>query len=198
MSRTGRRPGVPDTRDAIIEVARRKFGSRGYDATSLRSIATDANVDPALVIHYFGSKDGLFVAATGLPNDLPELFAQLATLPRRDFVQALVRGYLQLVDSDSSRNSIIALVRSAVSNDKAAAMLREFLTAELLPVIAGLTRQSDARLRASLIIAHLIGIAMLRHVLRVEPLARATPDEIVALAAPVIEQYLRELPDSLA
>jgi AcrR family transcriptional regulator len=188
---------VPDTRDAIIEVARRKFGSRGYDATSLRSIAAEANVDPALVIHYFGSKDGLFVAATGLPDDLPELFAQLATLPRRDFVQALVRGYLQLVDSDSSRNSIIALVRSAVSNDKAAAMLREFLTAELLPVIAGLTRQSDARLRASLIIAHLIGIAMLRHVLRVEPLARATPDEIVGLAAPVIEQYLRELPDSL-
>jgi AcrR family transcriptional regulator len=191
MSRTGRRPGTPDTRDTILDAARRGFAARGYDATSLRSIATAANVDPALVIHYFGSKEGLFIAATGLPADLPGLFRSLAALPPQDFVQALVLGYLQLVDSDSSRNAIIALVRSAVSNDKAAAMLREFLTAELLPVIADRTGQPDARLRASLIAAHLIGIAVLRHVLRVEPLAKATPGEIAGLAAPVIEQYLR-------
>jgi len=188
MSRTGRRPGTPDTRDTILAAARRGFAERGYDATSLRSIATAANVDPALVIHYFGSKEGLFITATGMPAALPGLFRSLGTLPRQDFVQALVRGYLELVDSDSSRNAIIALVRSAVSNDKAAAMLREFLTAELLPRLTG---RPDAQLRASLIIAHLIGIAVLRHVLRVEPLAKATPGEIVGLAAPVIEQYLR-------
>lgn len=190
MKRTGRRPGTPDTRQAIIDVARGKFAERGYDATSLRSIAAEANVDPALVIHYFGTKDGLFVAATGLPDDLPVLFAGLAALPRQDFAVALVRGYLGVVDSDASRNSIIALVRSAVSNDRAAAMLREFLTAELLPVIAGFTGRSDTRLRASLIAAQLIGMAMLRHVLRVEPLASATPGEIAALAVPAIEQYL--------
>jgi AcrR family transcriptional regulator len=189
-NRTGRRPGTPDTRQMIIEVARGKFAERGYDATSLRSIAADANVDPALVIHYFGTKDGLFVAATGLPDDLPALFAGLAALPRQDFVVALVHGYLGVVDSDASRNSIIALVRSAVSNDRAAAMLREFLTAELLPVIAGFTGRSDTRLRASLIAAQLIGMAILRHVLRVEPLASATAGEIAALAVPAIEQYL--------
>jgi AcrR family transcriptional regulator len=190
MNRTGRRRGTPDTRQTIIEVARGKFAERGYDATSLRSIAAAANVDPALVIHYFGTKDGLFVAATGLPDDLPVLFAGLAALPRADFVMALVLGYLRLADSDASRNSIIALVRSAVSNDRAAAMLREFLTAELLPVIAGHTGRPDARLRASLIAAQLIGMAMLRHVLRVEPLASAAPGEIAALAVPAIEQYL--------
>ena len=191
MSRTGRRPGGPDTRDRILQVARARFASRGYDAISLRSIATEAEVDPALVIHYFGSKEGLFVAASGLPDSLPGLFAQLGVLPREEFVRALVLGYLQLVDSDASRNPVIALVRSAVSNERAATMLREFLTAELLPVIGGLTGHADARLRASLVAAHLIGIAVLRHVLRVEPLARATPDEIIALAAPAIEQYLR-------
>jgi AcrR family transcriptional regulator len=190
MSRTGRRRGTPDTRETIIEVARRRFADRGYDATSLRSIAAEANVDPALVIHYFGTKEGLFVAATGLPADLPGLLAGLAALPRQDFVLALVHGYLGLVDSDASRNSIIALVRSAVSNDRAAAMLREFLAAELLPVIAGFTGRPDARLRASLIAAHLIGIAVLRHVLRVEPVASATPAEIATLAVPAIEQYL--------
>jgi AcrR family transcriptional regulator len=190
MSRTGRRPGTPDTRDAILAAARRRFATRGYDATSLRSIATEANVDPALLIHYFGTKEGLFVAATGLPAGLPELFGSLAALPLHDCIQALVHGYLHVVDSDKSRNAILALVRSAVSNDKAAAMLREFLTAELLPVIARLTGHPDARLRASLIAAQLIGIATLRHVLQVEPLAKANPAEIVTLATPAIEQYL--------
>ena len=191
MSRTGRRPGTPDTREAILAVARRRFAIRGCDATSVRDIATAANVDPALVMHYFGTKEGLFVAATGLPDGLSVLFEHLAALPLHDFAPALVRAYLHLVDSDGSRNAILALVRSAVSNDKAAAMLREFLTTQLLPVIARLTRHPDAQLRASLIAAQLIGIATQRHVIRLEPLVKAGPDEIVTLVAPAIEQYLR-------
>ena len=191
MSRTGRRPGTTDTRERILAVARRGFATRGYDATSVRGIATEAEVDPALVIHYFGTKEALFVASTGLPTGLPELFSSLTALPAHDRVQTLVRSYLQLVDSDKSRNAILALVRSAVSNDTAAAMLREFLTAELLPVIAELTGHPDAQLRASLVAAQLMGIAMLRHVLQVEPLVRASPDEIVNLVTPAIEQYLR-------
>jgi AcrR family transcriptional regulator len=191
MSRTGRRPGTPDTRDAILAVARRRFASRGYDATSIRDIAAAANVDPALVIHYFGTKEGLFADATGLPDGLPVLLESLAVLPLHDFAPALVRAYLQLIDSDGSRNAILALVRSAVSNDKAAATLREFLTAQLLPVIGRLTPHPDAQLRASLVTAQLIGIATQRHVIRLEPLAKASPEEIVALAAPAIEQYLR-------
>lgn len=192
--RTGRRPGSPATRDAILAVARRGFATRGYDATTLRAIATRAKVDPALIIHYFGSKEGLFVAATGMPAELPELFASVAAVPVQDRVEALVRGYVRFVDSDSSRNVVVALVRSAVSNEKAAALLREFLTTELLPVIAQVAEiadHPDARLRASLVGAQLIGIAVLRHVIGVEPLAKASPDEIVALVAPVIEQYVR-------
>jgi AcrR family transcriptional regulator len=190
MSRTGRRPGTPDTRDAILAGARRQFATRGYEATSLRGIAADAKVDPALLIHYFGTKEGLFIAATGLPARLRDLFAELDGASPRESAEALVRGYLQIVDSDQSRNAILALVRSAVSNERAAAMLREFLTAELLSVIAGWTDRPDAQLRAALVAAQLVGIAMLRHVVRVDPVARASPDEIVALVAPVIEQYL--------
>jgi AcrR family transcriptional regulator len=191
MSRAGRRSGAPNTREAILAVARRKFGARGYDATSLRSIAIEVGVDPALLIHYFGTKEDLFIAAAGLPSGLSKLFGDLATLSTADFGDALVRGYLELVDSDNSRNAILALVRSAVSNDKAAAMMREFLTAELQTIVARLTDHADARLRASLVAAQLIGIATLRHVFQVEPLAKASVDEIAALVCPVIEQYLR-------
>jgi AcrR family transcriptional regulator len=191
MNRPGRRPGSPDTREAILAVARRRFATRGYDATSLRAIATEAEVDPALLIHYFGTKEKLFITVTGLPADLPDLFASLGALSVTDFVQALVRGYLELVDSDDSRNAILALVRSAVSNDKAATTLREFLTAQLLPVITRFTDHADAQLKASLVVAQLIGIATLRHVIRVEPLAKASPDDIIALVSPAIEQYLR-------
>ncbi|HUA31335.1 MAG TPA: TetR family transcriptional regulator [Streptosporangiaceae bacterium] len=190
MTRTGRRPGTPDTRDAILAVARRRFATRGYDATSLRAIAADARVDPALLIHYFGTKEGLFTEATGLPAGLSELRSALVGASPREAAEALVRGYLGVVDSDKSRNAILALIRSAVSNEKAATMLREFLTAELLSSIAEISDFPNAPLRASLVAAQLVGIAVLRHVVRVEPLARASPDEIVALVAPVIERYL--------
>jgi AcrR family transcriptional regulator len=191
VNRTGRRPGNPETRDAILAAARRGFATRGYDATSVRAIATDAQVDPALVIHYFGTKEALFVEATGLPPALPGLLASLAGLPLPDFGQALAGAYIRFVDSDDSRNAILALVRSAVSHDEAATLLRQLLTAQLLPVITRHSGHPDAQLRASLIAAQLIGIAMLRHVLRLEAVAQATPDEIALLVGPVIQQYLR-------
>ena len=191
MSRTGRRPGTPDTRDAILRVARRRFATRGYDATSLRGIATEAKVDPALVIHYFGTKEALFIAATGLPAGLPELLAGLAALPLHDRVRALVLGYLQLVDSDQSRNAFLALVRSAVSNEKAATMLREFLTSELLPVIGRPTGYPDRQLRASLVAAQLVGIATQRHDLLGRRRGEGLEPDDVPLVAPAIEQYLR-------
>jgi AcrR family transcriptional regulator len=191
VSRTGRRPGTPETRDEILAAARRQFAARGYEPTSLRAIAADARVDPALLIHYFGNKEGLFTAATGLPSRLSELLAGPENGSPRGFSESLVRVYLQVVDSDQSRNASLALVRSAVSNEKAATLLREFLTAELLPVIGRYADHQNAPLRASLVAAQLIGIAMLRHVIRVEPVAKASPDDIVAMVAPVIERYLR-------
>jgi AcrR family transcriptional regulator len=191
VNRTGRRRGKQETRDLILAAARRGFATRGYDATSVRAIATDAQVDPALVIHYFGTKEALFVEATGLPPAVPGLIASLAGLPFEDFGRVLAGTYIRFVDSDDSRNAILALVRSAVSHDEAATMLRDLLTAQLLPVITRHTGHPDAQLRASLIAAQLIGIAMLRHVLRLEPLAKPTPDEIAALVGPVIQQYLK-------
>lgn len=190
MSRTGRRPGTSETRELVLVAARRRFATHGYDASSLRAIASDADVDPALLIHYFGTKEALFVAAVGLPGQLPDVFADIALLPKKQAAETLVRRYLNIVDSEHSRNTILALVRSAVSSDKAASMLRMFLSDMLLDVIEQRHAKGVPRLKASLIAAQLVGIAMLRHVLRLPPLARARPDEIVDLVAPAIEQYL--------
>ena len=163
----------------------------GYEATSLRSVAAEARVDPALLIHYFGNKEGLFAAAMALPFRPSELFASLPELTLPEASQTIARLFLQMADSDDSRNAILALVRSAVSNEKAAAIFRGFVTEELLTIVSGLTDRDDARMRASMVAAQLIGVAMLRHVVRVQPLADATQDEIIALIAPVIDQYLR-------
>jgi len=190
VSRTGRRPGNPNTHYDILAAALRQFATRGYEATSLRSIATAAQVDPALLIHYFGTKEALFAAATGLPSGLSELLGEVGDLPLHEAAEALVRGYLQVVDSDNSRNAILALVRSAVSNERAALVLREFVAAELLGFVRRLTVRPDASFRASLVAAQLVGIAMLRHVIRVAPLAKASPEQIVGIVAPMIEQYL--------
>lgn len=161
----------------------------GYDATSLRAIASEAKVDPALLIHYFGTKEALFIAAVGLPAPLPEVFADVVSLPKKQ-AAALVRRYLEIIDSEQSRNTVLALVRSAVSSDRAASMLRAFLSQALLDVITHRRGKGEPGLQASLIAAHLVGIAMLRHVLHLSPLAEASPDEIVDLEAPAIERYL--------
>jgi AcrR family transcriptional regulator len=194
MTRTGRRPGAPDTREAILRIARQLFADRGYEATSLRHIAGHAGVDPALLIHYFKTKEGLFIAAMGLPSPLSAFPEDLGSLPLSEAVEVLVRRYLQAVDSEDSRNAILALVRSAVSNEGAARLLRECHAAGLLRIIRELSGEDDAELRASLVAAQLVGIAMLRHVVRLEPLTSATPDEIVKTVAPAIESCLRRAP----
>ncbi len=192
MSRTGRRPGTPETREAILEAALRRFGARGYEATSLRSIADDVGVDPALLIHYFGTKEALFTAALRWPVRPSEMFAGLeAAGSVAEIADLIVRMHLSMLENSQSRDDVLALVRSAVSNELGAKMLREFVTEELLVRLSNLIDKPDARLRASLIAAQLVGIAMLRHVVQLDPLVGATNDEITSVVAPVIEGYLR-------
>lgn len=157
----------------------------------MRSVAAEAGVDPALLIHYFGNKEGLFIAAMGLPFKQSEVFSGLQELPVPEAAATIVRVFIQMTDTDESRNAILALVRSAVSNEMAAAMFREFVTEELLTIISVLIDREDARIRASLVAAQLVGIAMMRHIAKVDALAHATQEEVVTLVAPVIEQYLR-------
>jgi AcrR family transcriptional regulator len=191
MTRSGRRPGSPETREHIVAVARRAFGARGYDATSLRSIAAEADVDPGLLIHYFGTKEGVFRAALEVTIQPDQLFAGLEDLDRREVAEQIVRRYLSMLDRPEARDVVLGLVRSAVSNEHAADMLRDLLLQALLTSLVPLTAKPDAQLRASLIVAQLIGIAILRHVARAEQVVRAKDEKLVKLVGPAIEQYLR-------
>jgi len=105
--------------------------------------------------------------------------------------ETIVRRYLRMLDDEQTRDMVLSLVRSAVSSERAAAMLREFLAQEMLSSLASLIDRPDRQLRASLVVAQLIGIAMLRHVVRAEAVVSATNDDLVSRVAPVIEGYLR-------
>lgn len=186
----GRRPGSHDTRGEILAAARRAFSVRGYDATSVRSIAHDAAVDPALVHHYFGPKEKLFVAAMQLPID-PTVELPLALDGDRDRLgERLVALQLRMWGDPLGREALLGLVRSASSSEAAAAMLREFLGSVLLarlgPAIAG---APDADLRAAGVGSQLVGMAFARYVVRLPAMVHASDAQVITVVGAAVQSY---------
>jgi AcrR family transcriptional regulator len=190
MARTGRRPGVSGTREAILDAARREFAEQGYQRATIRDVARLAGVDPALVHHYFGTKQELFVAAVRLPvNPVEQLTAVLAAEPDK-VGPRIVETFLSIWDHAAGQSPLLALIRSAVTDEQAAALLREFITEEVLGPIAGRLGSPDARLRATLVGSQLIGLAVARYIIRVEPLASAPSAQVAAIVGPTVQRYL--------
>ncbi|GAB2950688.1 TetR family transcriptional regulator [Micromonospora polyrhachis] len=189
--RTGRRPGSPDTREAILVAARQAFAERGFDGASIRSIAAGAGVDPALVHHYFGSKDQLFLATMNVPFDPRELLPQITDGPPDAIGARLVRIFLGVWDSPAGAAGV-ALLRSAVSNEWTARLLREFVVTQIMRRVADQLAidPSQAPLRASLVASQLVGMATVRHILKLEPLASTAPEVLVAAVGPTVQHYL--------
>jgi AcrR family transcriptional regulator len=194
--RTGRRAGDSGTRDAIIDAARDQFAERGYDRATIRGIAAAAGVDPALVHHFYGTKERLFTAAMQLPVVPSEAIgAALASGPQRgeSLGEHLVRSAVVTWDIAEVNAAFQGLLRSALTSDRAAAMLREFVTETILVQVAGAADghdDQDIALRASLVASHMIGLALTRYVLRFGPMAAAQPDELAAAVGPAIDRYL--------
>ncbi len=195
MARTGRRPGNQDTREAILKAARKTFAERGYDGASIRAIATSAGVDPALVHHYFGTKDDLFLATVEAPIDPGALVTKIVAGDRDGLPERLIRNFLAVWDHPVTGPAVLALVRSGVQHEWSARMLREFVAAKILRrVVAHLdiADAAEAQLRGSLLASQMIGLAMIRYVVKLEPLASADPDTVVAAVAPNVRRYLME------
>jgi AcrR family transcriptional regulator len=190
MARTGRRPGRSGTREAIVAAARESFTAAGYDGASIRGIAERAGVDPALVHHYYGSKRELFIAAIELPLDMTVVLDRVLAGDRERVGERIVGMMLSVWDSQVDRSPLIALVRSAVSDERAARMLREFLVSALFSRIAERLGLPDSRLRASLVASQIIGLMIARYVVRVEPIASAPPQVVIDAVGPNLQRYL--------
>jgi AcrR family transcriptional regulator len=188
--RAGRRPGASDTRGRILEAARAAFGERGYDGATIRGIAARVGVDPALVHHYFGTKQRLFVAAMEMPVDFGAAVPDLLVGPEDRLGERFVAFVLELWERPELRPLLLGVVRSASTDPLAAAMLRRLLAeGPLLALTAALDRP-DAAVRASLAGSQLIGLALARLVVGVEPLASMDRDAVARIVGPTIQRYL--------
>jgi AcrR family transcriptional regulator len=188
--RTGRRPGESGARETILEAARSAFASVGYERATIRAIARGAGVDPALVHHYFGTKEDLFIAAMELPINPADAIRAILKEGLEGAGERIVRFFLSVWDAPTNQPALMSMLRAALTNDRAAKAFREFATGAVIGAVAETVRGRDARLRASLIGSHMLGLAFLRYGGRLQPLASASPDRIVSLVAPRIQSYL--------
>lgn len=189
MARTGRRPGTTDTRDRILDAARRTFSASGYDGATIRGIAADAAVDPALVHHYFGTKDDLFVAALDITVNPAALLPTLLAEGSGRLGERIVATMLTLWDSTEA-NPMLMVLRSAASTDRTAELMREFLVHNVMRPLAATLASPDADLRATLAASQFVGLLMVRYVVRIEPLASLPPDEVARIVGPNMQHYL--------
>jgi AcrR family transcriptional regulator len=188
----GSRAGTVETRDRILAAAREEFSARGYDKTSIRSIAKSAGVDPALVHHYFGAKEQVFAASIEVSFEPAFSVPDVLAAGPEDVGERLARFFVGIWENPVTRAPMLAIVRSAVSNDTAASVLRGIVLRRLLERVASELKVPDPRLRAELAGAQMMGIAMMRYIIRIEPLASADMEDVVALVAPTLQRYLTD------
>jgi AcrR family transcriptional regulator len=188
--RLGRRPGESSTRAEILAAACDEFAELGYDRATIRGIAAAAEVDPALVLHYFGSKKRLFAEALQMPVEPAEVLRRVMEQSIDDVGEAMVRSFLEAWEPEESRGPLVARVRSAMTNDTAMALVRDYLGRRVFGPVTQALGTPDAELRATLMGSQFIGLAMVRYIARIEPLASARVDELVAALGPTMQRYL--------
>lgn len=187
---TGRRPGDSGTQAAILAAARRAFAARGRDGASVRGIAAEAGVDPALVLHYFRSKDGLFAAATELPLDTTRLLAEVLPGDPDGLADRMLRFMTQAWRDERFQEAVSALVRTALADEAGAAAARARIQERVLAPVAGATRRRNGELRAALAFSQGIGIAIARHLIGIPALAELDDDRLRHLVEPNVRRYL--------
>jgi AcrR family transcriptional regulator len=188
--RRGPRGGTADTRAAVLEAARARFAEHGYEGTRLRDVAADAGVDVALVSYFFGNKDGLFAAAMALAFNPVDLVQEMIRDGTDGLGERLARRFVTLLDDPATGSPLVALVRSAATHERAAALLRGFVEREVLGRLASAIDAPHPELRAALAGSQMVGLIMARYVVRVRPIAGANADTLVAAIAPTIQRYL--------
>lgn len=172
------------TRNAILAAARERFAQDGYERATIRAIARDAHIDPSMVMRYYGNKEGLFAAAVTVDLRLPDL----GGTPREESGRALVTHFLDLWEENEQ---LTAVLRVGATNRAGAERIRDIFRDQLLPMARqACADPGQAPVRAALCAAQLLGLALTRYVLRLEPAVTLSRAEIVAWLAPTLQRYL--------
>jgi AcrR family transcriptional regulator len=174
------------TRAAILQAARERLAVHGYDRTTIRAVAADAGIDPSMVMRYFGSKALLFDAAMDIDLRLPDLSAVPAdALPR-----TLIRVFLDRWERDPTGDALLMLLRSAVTNEHAAARMRQIFASQVAPALSTAMGSDLAAAQAGLIAAQLLGLALTRYLLHLPGVTTLTQEEIEEALTPAIRVTL--------
>ncbi|MER6422266.1 TetR family transcriptional regulator [Streptomyces sp. NPDC001137] len=183
-SDSGARRRSDATREAILTAARERFAADGYERATIRAIAKDANIDPSMVMRYYGNKEGLFAAAVSVDLRLPDV----AGLPRQDVGRALVAHFL---DTWEENEVLTALLRVGATNQAGAERMQGIFRDQVLPVARQVCPDPEqVPARAALGATQLLGLALTRYVLRIPPVVALPREEIVAWLAPTLQRYL--------
>jgi len=187
--RSGRRPGASDTRERIAVAAREKFAELGYERATFRAIGAAAGVDPALVVHFYGSKQDLFRQVMSLPPDVASALVEIADGHREQMGRRLAELVMASLESPATRPIVLGRIRSASSHPDAASLVRETVIRDLTALTTAIGSDRPD-IRAVLIGAHIVGIALARYVVEVEPLASLSSSEVTELIAPTFQAFL--------
>jgi len=174
------------TRTAILEAARRRFAAEGFRKATIRAIAADAEIDPSMVMRYYGSKDGLFAAAVDIDLGLPDLGAASPGAAG----ELLIRRFLTIWEQPPGNELLLTLLRSAVTDDVSVDRVQQVFTDQVIPAVLRFGDPADAARRAGLIVTQLLGVALCRYVLRLPPVISMTPEQLITDIAPAIQRYL--------
>lgn len=193
----GRRPGDSGTKDAILDAARDQFGAKGYQAATIRGIAAQAGVDPALIRHFYGNKEQLFAATLDLPTWYGDHIEGVFDGDTHGLGERYVRSFLNLWENPESSAPVRAMLRSAFASADAAKLLRDFISARVTQKLASDLPTDRPDVRIALASSTLLGVAIARYVTEIEPIANLELDAVVVMLAPLIQRLLtEELPGS--
>lgn len=189
--RRGRREGASESREHILATARRLFAEHGFDGTSLRQVARDAGVDPAMIHHFFKGKDELFALSVALPADPAQVLEGVDQQDPDHRAEAIVRAVLRLWESPA-QHSLVAFIRGTIGSKAKTLLLREVVTRTIISrIMAGIPGPPlEVALRGNLVATQMVGVMLVRYVVKLEPLASASPEDVVRLVAPNVQHYL--------
>jgi AcrR family transcriptional regulator len=187
--RPGRWRSGAESKQRVLQVARELFDRNGYSGTTVRAIATAAGVDPAMVFYFFGTKQGLFGAVIDMSDNVPPAIESIFAGGLGTIGERIVRTLVENLDK-SDRTPLVMLTRSAPTDPRSEALLREFIDREITDRLAALLGTPDAAMRAGMVNVQILGLAVARYIAHIEPIASASVDELVTMFGPLVQHCL--------